>query len=127
MTENTNATTENTAPAAEKKPRVVKHIDVRIEELREDIAERQAKLEALLRERSSRDAVANLKRGDAISFEYGRAESKRVESGTILAVATNDKGVTQFNVLVGEGLESKTLIVAASAVILPEGEAASAE
>lgn len=108
-------TTPDTQPATnegKKGPRVVKHIDVRIEELREDIAERQAKLDALLASKSNQENVSKIERGTAISFEYGRGDKKRTESGIVLAVVPNEKtGAIQFNVLVGTGLESKTLIV----------------
>lgn len=118
MSEDTNQNGEGTTNEGKKGPRVVKHIDERISDLKLDIAERQAKLDALIRERDSSSLVDAIVVGDTISFEFGRAEKKRVESGTVIATDVNEKGVRQFNVLVGSGLNSKTLLIAGSAVVI---------
>lgn len=114
--------TENTAP---KKPRVVKHRDEKIKDLREDIAKLEGQmgrkyeqLDALLLEAENEQAIARLADGDAISYAFGRAATRRIRSGVVRAVAENDKGLVQIKVETGEGFESEFNIIDASAVLL---------
>lgn len=108
-----------------KKPRVIKHRDAKIEDLREDIVKLQAQqqrkqdqLDALLMEAENEQAIANLSDGDAISYAFGRAATRRIRSGVVRAVAENDKGLVQIKVETGEGFESEFNIIDASAVLL---------
>lgn len=114
--------TENTAP---KKPRVIKHRDEKIKDLREDIAKLEGQmgrkyeqLDALLLEAENEQAIARLADGDAISYAFGRAATRRIRSGVVRAVAENDKGLVQIKVETGEGFESEFNIIDASAVLL---------
>lgn len=111
----------DTAETAEGKrgPRKVRLRDEVLADLREDaakIAEKIAKIEA---EIAAEEQLATLVPGDVISFVTGRAENRRVESGTVLASGTTDKGQFQINVMVGEGLTSTTKLVGGSAVVPP--------
>jgi uncharacterized small protein (DUF1192 family) len=122
MTDNTN--TEQTNETATTKqgargPRVVKHRDVKIAELREDIAALQAKLDKLEAEAAAEQQLESLGQGSVVSFVYGRGEKRRVETGTIIASGKNEKGNFQFNVLVGEGLNSTLRLVGAAAIVPP--------
>lgn len=125
MTDNTAANSGTEASA--KKSRVVKHIDERIADLQKQIEEKQASLAELIARRDSEAAVDGIKEGDVISFNFGRKTEKtepQVLSGKVLAKGVNEKGVVQFNVLTGEGIESRTLLIAAAAVIVRPTEAA---
>ncbi len=124
MTDNTTANTGTEASA--KKPRVVKHIDERIADLTKQIEEKQAALAELIARRDSEAAVNDIKEGDIISFNFGRKTEKtepQVLSGKVLARGVNDKGVVQFNVLTGEGIDLRTLLIAATAVIVRPSDA----
>lgn len=108
-----------------KKPRVVKHRDEKIKDLREDIAKLEGQmgrkleqLDALLLEAENEQAIARLSDGDAISYVFGRAATRRIRNGVVRAVATNDKGIVQIKVETGEGFESEFNIIDASAVLL---------
>lgn len=119
-TENTTNPTD-TAETAEGKrgPRKVRLRDEVLADLREDaakIAEKIAKIEA---EIAAEEQLATLVPGDVISFVTGRAENRRIESGTVLASGTTDKGQFQINVMVGKGLNSSTKLVGGSAVVPP--------
>jgi len=116
---------ENTGDNTEKKPRVVKHRDEKIKDLQVDIEELQAKiakknelLAALQNEAENESAIAKLQDGDAISYEFGRAATRRIRSGVVRAVAENDKGIVQIKVETGEGFESEFNIIDASNVLL---------
>jgi hypothetical protein len=121
MTIENTANPTDTAETAEGKrgPRKVRLRDEVLADLREDaakIAEKIAKIEA---EIAAEEQLATLVPGDVISFVTGRAENRRVESGTVLASGTTDKGQFQINVMVGEGLTSTTKLVGGSAVVPP--------
>lgn len=124
MSENTqNQNNENQTEAKEKKPRVVKHRDVRIEELREDIKALEAKLAQLLADKAAEEQVESLGEGDLVSFTYGRktdTTEPQTLSGRIIAKAKNERGLVQFNVLTGEGINTRTLLIAASAILVTE-------
>lgn len=68
------------------------------------------------------ERVANVGVGDAVTFVHGRAATKRIESGTVLAAADG-----KFNVMVGEGFESRTVLVGADALLLDAEDVAAAE
>lgn len=109
----------------EKKPRVIKHRDAKIEDLREDIAKlqeriekRQLQLSTLEQEAENEEAIANLAEGDSVSYVFGRAATRRIRSGVVRAVNTNDKGVVMLKVETGEGFDSEFNIIDASGVLL---------
>lgn len=119
---------ENTgAPATtegKKGPRVVKHIDVRIEEAREDVNKAQARLDALIAERNNRERYENLAAGQSVSFEFGRAEKRRVVTGTIQSIHDDGKGGKTLVVLTGEGLDQQINKIAATSVLFDAPAAA---
>lgn len=111
MTENT--TTEN-----------VNFRDVMAAQLAEDIAKAEAKLQKLRdklanfeNEAANEERIAALAEGDAISYGYGRAATRKIRSGIIRAVAKNDKGLVQLKVETGEGFESEFNIIDSGAVL----------
>ncbi|WWO60234.1 hypothetical protein [Xanthomonas phage SB3] len=98
----------------------VNHADVKFAELELRISKDSERLEKLREQRASADAVAALDAGDNVTFAFGRAATRVIESGRIVAKATNDKGVVQFNVFTGEGIHAKTVLIDSSAVLLTE-------
>ncbi len=123
----------NAATAATKAPRVTKTIEVRVEEARSAVAKAQATLAALESELNNRTRFENLAAGQVVSFEFGRAEKRRVLSGTILSVHEDPKGGKLLVVQTGEGLDIQINKVPASSIIFdapadePVADAAVAE
>lgn len=106
----------------DKKPKVVKHIDEKIKDAREDVAKAQAKLDALLLEQANRGRVDSLAVGSTVSFEYGRGEKRRVLTGNVVAVGDDEKLGKLLAVQVGEGLDIETLKIRAADVQFEEAE-----
>lgn len=104
----------------------VNHADVKFAELELRLSKDADKLEKLREARASSEAVAALDAGDNVTFAFGRAATRTIANGRIVAKATNDKGVTQFNVFTGEGIDARTVLIDSSAVLLSD-EAVSAE
>lgn len=109
----------------QKKPRIVKHRDEKIKDIREDIEKlmekvqkKEDQLAVLVQEAENEEAINNLTDGDAISYVFGRAATRRIRNGVVRAVAENDKGLVQIKVETGEGFESEFNIIDASAVLL---------
>ena len=120
--ENQTTTTDAELPATnegKRGPRVVRARDEVIADLKEDIAALQAKLAKLEADKAAEEQLEALTVGDAVSFVYGRADSRRIESGHIIAAGRNDRGVFQFNVLTDEGLTSETKLIGAAAIVPP--------
>lgn len=84
------------------------------------------KYEAAKRTDAAQERVRSIKKDDAVSFLFGRAASKRIESGIVQAVGDNGSGL-QFNVLVGEGIKSSLQLVGADALLLDADDVARAE
>lgn len=123
-TENTGTKgTEEQAATAEgvKGPRVVKHIDVRIAEAREDLEKLEARVNRLIAEKEGQDRIASLTVGTTINFEYGRADKRRTMTGTVSAVGTGDQE-GKLAVVVGEGFDAETFKISAGDVLF--GDAA---
>ena len=98
--------------------------DVKKAQLAEDIAKLEAKLNAAREKLANIDTeveneerLAALAEGDAISYAYGRAATRKVRSGVVRAIAKNDKGLVQLKVETGEGFESEFNIIDASSVL----------
>lgn len=68
-------------------------------------------------EYDAQSAVRDLNPGDAVTFQFGRAATKEVRTGSILAIGESASGL-QFNILSGEGINSKTSLVSADAILL---------
>lgn len=101
MTENTNEQT-------------ISHRDAKLKDLREDIAELNAKIEKkqaqillLEQEATNEAAIEALKQGDSVAYVYGRALNKRVLSGTVLIAGKTDKGAVQLKVQFGDGFDAE--------------------
>lgn len=109
----------NENAAAEPKVKVVKHIDARIEDAREDVAKAQSKLEKLLIEKANRDRIENLSAGEEVRFEYGRGEKRRVLEGVVIATGDDEKMGRMLAVQVGEGLNVETYKIRAVDVLFP--------
>lgn len=104
----------------------VNHADVKFAEAELKLAKDYDKLEQLRLGRASAEAVAAIAAGDTISFGYGRAATREVLTGQVVARETNDKGVTQFNVFINAGIKSRAVTIDSTAVLLTD-EAVTAE
>ncbi|AMW36078.1 hypothetical protein HOR13_gp42 [Xanthomonas phage XAJ24] len=114
----------------------VSHAEAKINELREDRAKAQAKvdaidakIEALLRTAANDAAIEALAPGSSVAYVYGRALNKRVLSGVVRATNKTDKGVVQLKVETGEGFDAEFNLIDATALLFSadEIEAAQAE
>ena len=122
MTEQTN--TAGTEAAAPKAPKVVKHIDVRIEEATAAVDAARAKLAQLINERDNRSRIESIDKGSVVTFEYGRGEKRRTLTGTVTATKDDDKQGRLLAVTVGEGFDAELLqIRAADVQFNAEGDA----
>jgi hypothetical protein len=115
---------ENTSDtAAEPKVKVVKHLDARIADAREDVEKAEAKLAKLLTEQANRALIENVGIGDEVRFEYGRGEKRRVLTGTVVAVGNDEKQGRLLAVTYGEGIDVETVKIRAVDILFPgEGE-----
>ncbi|QYW01730.1 hypothetical protein CPT_Ptah_015 [Stenotrophomonas phage Ptah] len=71
-------------------------------------------------------AVRDIEVGQTVTFVVGRAATKRIETGSVLFVG-QDKSGLMFNVMTGSGLDSKTQVVGATALILSDEQRAEVE
>lgn len=122
MTEQTNtATNEATTTEGAKGPRVVKHLDVRIEEARENVAAAVAKLDKLLEQQKNEALFDTIKSGDVFDFNFGRGEKARVLNGTVV-IAEQGKGASnKVRFTCGTGFDAIICDVLAGAIVFPEG------
>lgn len=109
---------QNATKPTEKKPRVVKHRDERIKDLREDIAALEAKLNALLQDAANEEAIANIEAGSEVAYVYGRAPQRRVLSGVVRAAGKNAAGLLQLKVEFGSGLDAEFHLIDAGSLLL---------
>lgn len=123
MTNETTVTKTETAAAAPKAPRVVKHIDERIKEAREAVTKAQARLQELETEAANRDKLESVTKGQRVNFRFGRADKARVLTGEVTAVGVDDKGNRLVAVSVGEGLDMEVMKIPATSIIF-DGETA---
>lgn len=123
---------EQTNTAAPKQPRVAKPLAVRVEEARAAVVKAQQNLAALEAELNNRERYENLAAGQVVSFEFGRAEKRRVISGTVKSIHDDGKGGRILVVESGEGLDIQINKVPATSVIFdapaaePQAEPAAA-
>lgn len=62
---------------------------------------------------------SRIEQGTIVTFEYGRAEKRRVLTGTVLGRKAQEKGVDLIKVTVGEGFDAEvvtTLITAVTSI-----------
>ena len=97
--------------------KVVKHLDAKIADAREDLEKAQARLDVLLLEQKNQDRIVGLKVGDEILFEYGRGEKRRELTGKVIAVGDDEKQGRMLAVQTGEGLDIQTLKIRAADVL----------
>ena len=119
MTDNITTPTTDEAAEGKRAPRKARLRDEVLADLREDAAKIAAKIAKIEADIAAEEQLATLMPGDVISFATGRTDNRRIESGTVLASGTTDKGQFQINVMVGEGLTSTTKLVGGSAVVPP--------
>lgn len=117
-------TNENTTPSTDDTV-TISHRDAKLNDLREDLATAQAKvakiaerIAALELEAENEQAIADLKPGAEVSYTYGRAANRRILSGVVRFVGTNDKGVVQLKVETGTGFDSEFNLIDASALLI---------
>lgn len=103
----------------------ISHRDAKLNDLREDRVAVLAKLTkvderiaALELEAVNEQAIAELAPGSEVSYTYGRAANRRIMSGIVRFVGTNDKGVVQLKVETGSGFDSEFNLIDASALLL---------
>lgn len=106
--------------------RVAKSLEARIEEARSAVAKAKVNLAALESELNNRERYENLAAGQIVSFEFGRAEKRRVVRGTIKSIHDDGKGGKLLVVESGEGLDIQINKVPATSVIF-DAEAAAAD
>lgn len=67
-------------------------------------------------------ALSSIQTGNVIVFNYGRAETRKEYTGTVLGVADTDKG-RRIKVQYGEGFDAAIVVIDPSAVVsVKEGE-----
>jgi len=108
--------TDSTEQTKEKAPKIVKHIDVRIEEATLAVDAARAKLAQLINERDNRSRIDSIAVGSTVSFEYGRGEKRRTLSGVVTATKDDEKAGRLLAVTVGEGFDAQLLQIRAADV-----------
>jgi hypothetical protein len=123
MTEVTTAQTEATTAAVAVAKRRVLTTAEKISQLEERIKKDTAVLAALQAEAAADAALADVNEGYTVTFDLGRADTKRTLTGKVIARGLiNDKD--SVKVLVGTGIDANVYSVAVStlsAAVAPEG------
>ncbi len=63
------------------------------------------------------DIAAGLPGGAVVKFEYGRGDTKKVLTGTVLGTKPQDKGGVLYRLKHGEGFDEQIVTVLAGAVL----------
>lgn len=95
--------------------------DEKIDQLESKAAEFLAKAQELRAEAAKEEALRSVGAGTVVSFEAGRAETRRTVSGAVLAAYDVD-GKRKVKVLVGEGAEAELFEVEVSKLVSAEVE-----
>lgn len=110
------------------------YAEVKINELREDIAKlyeklakREAQLVELLNEAENASRIEALKNGDLVTFGYGRAATRRIQSGVVHAISKNEAGKVLLKVCSGEGFDATFSVVDASNLLFTPEQVAAEE
>ncbi len=74
--------------------------------LTERVTKDQAELAELAAELQSLEALANVKDGDVVYFAVGRAETRAVIGGRVIAVDETDEKGKKLRVFAGEGINA---------------------
>lgn len=121
MSENNNADATTTTNEGAKGPKVVKHIDVRIEELEAKIKELGVKLADLKSQKANAAKFDTVVPGLTVKFGYGRAEKRRTLEGVVTAREGDNIAIAE-----GSGLDARILRATVQDVIFPEDSAVQA-
>lgn len=92
-------------------------LDARIADAVEDVINAQAKLASLRKQKENESLIEQLAVGQRISAEYGRAEKRRLVTGTITAIGDDPKLGRLVAITIGEGLDVQLVKVRAADVI----------
>lgn len=92
--------------------------DEKIAKLEKQVADAQAKIAELRDGARKEEALQNIGTGTVVSFQAGRAETRRTVSGTVLAAYDEGK-VRKVKVLVGAGADAELFAVAVSQLDVP--------
>jgi hypothetical protein len=71
---------------------------------------------AKLAELNAAEDARELIKGDVVTFNYGRGETRKQYTGTVAGTTDTDKG-TKIKVVSGEGFETEIFVIDPSAVI----------
>lgn len=94
----------------------IEKITTKLASLNERIAKDQAEVLELQAELAALEALANVKEGDVVYFATGRAETRAVIGGRVLAVAETEKG-KQLRVFAGEGINASCYTLTSGQVL----------
>lgn len=122
MTENTNQNNEGTTAQGAKGPKVVKHLDVRIQEAREDVTKAQGRLDKLLAEKANEGLFESIEEGKMFTFNYGRGEKAGIRDGIVLIAEKGKGGANKVRFTVGSGFDAEILDVRADAIVFPTAD-----
>lgn len=88
----------------------------KIAEIDAKIAKLQAARAELEQQAANEVDTSTLKAGDVVSFEYGRGEKRRTDTGTVLAVKREEGKAGLVRVQVGGGFDAEVLTVFEAAI-----------
>lgn len=123
--ENNNGTAyENGLTTAQgaKGPKVVKHLDVRIQEAREDVTKAQARLDKLLTEKANESRYESIEEGKIFTFNYGRGEKAGIRHGMVMISEKGKGAANKVRFSLGLGFEAEILDVRADAIVFPTAD-----
>ncbi|MEJ1593506.1 hypothetical protein SMA75_20140 [Escherichia coli] len=80
------------------------------------IVELQAEAQKLAEQIETEKALANLAAGTTITFNYGRADTRKELQGVVKGVADTDKG-RRIKVESGEGFDAEIYIIEVAAIV----------
>lgn len=86
----------------------------------------QATLDQLVKQQEAEAALADVTAGYTVSFEAGRAETKRTVTGNVLAAYETD-GKRKVKVLAGEGAEAELFEIEVSKLVSAEAPGSAVE
>lgn len=125
MTKTTNTASETglTTTEGQKGPRVVKHLDVRIQEAREAVKAAEGRLKKLEAEKASEGLYDSVVEGQVYEFNYGRGEKARVLTGVVLVRETGKGSSNKVRFSSGTGFDAAFYDVTAAAINFPASTA----
>lgn len=109
--------------------RTVKTLAEKIADALAKVEAAQAQYDALVKQRDQEAALANVTQGYVVTFEQGRAETKRTVTATVLAPAYDVGGKLKVKAIAGEGASTELFevevakLLSAEAPVVAEPEA----